>query len=54
MPTKLTIPAGADYTKVVRYESDVVGFVAISGITQDSSADATDTAAWEAYAALGL
>ena len=34
MPTKLTIPAGADYTKIVRYESDTVGFVAISGITK--------------------
>lgn len=29
---KLTIQSGADHTEVVRYESDAVGFVAISGV----------------------
>ena len=35
---KLTIQSGADHTEVVRYESDAVGFVAISGITRSAPA----------------
>jgi len=35
---KLTIQSGADHTEVVRYESNTVGFVAISGITRGAPA----------------
>jgi hypothetical protein len=34
MSVKLTIPAGADHTETVRYESAVIGFVAVAGITK--------------------
>jgi hypothetical protein len=34
MATKLTIPAGTTYTKVVRWASDVVAYKAISGISK--------------------
>jgi hypothetical protein len=35
---KLTIKSGADHTEIVRYESNAVGFVAISGVTRGAPA----------------
>lgn len=41
MATKLTIPAGTTYTKVVRWASDVVAYKAISGISKTAPAAVT-------------
>ncbi len=41
MTTKLTIPAGTTYTKVVRWASDVVAYKAISGISKTAPAAVT-------------